>query len=151
LDLVPAVFEKAGIQQVFHKVHLKPGKPMWFGKAEAEGRQTLVFGLPGNPVGSLVCFELFVRAAVRKMRGVQPANVPLCPAQLSRAHRQSGDRPTYFPAVATTPAEDSLQVSPVAWQGSADQTAVAAANCLAFFPPGNREYQAGERLLIRWL
>jgi molybdopterin molybdotransferase len=151
LDLVPVVFQKAGIQQVFHKVHLKPGKPMWFGIVEADRRRTLVFGLPGNPVGSLVCFELFVRAAVRKMQGIEPPKVPLGNAELAVEHRQLGDRPTFFPAVAESPLEGPPPVTPVAWQGSADQTAVAAANCLAFFPPGDRTYQAGERLLIHWL
>jgi molybdopterin molybdotransferase len=151
LDLVPTVFAKAGIQQVFHKVHLKPGKPMWFGVRETDGRSTLVFGLPGNPVGSLVCFELFVRAAVRKMRGVEPPNEPLRAARLACEHRQTGDRPTYFPAVAEIQQDGQLLVTPVAWRGSADQSSVAAANCLAFFPPGDHTYRVGDPLVIRWL
>src|SRR4051794_1822350 len=62
LDLVPATLQKLGVQQLFHKVNLKPGKPLWYGvKISAAGSKTLVFGLPGNPVSSLVCFELFVR------------------------------------------------------------------------------------------
>ncbi len=151
LDLVPAVFQKAGIQSVFHKVRLKPGKPMWFGVREAGPHRNLVFGLPGNPVGSLVCFELFVRAALRKMRGIEPPTEPLLAAQLTCDHRQSGDRPTYFPAVAHPQSHGPMRVTPVPWQGSADQSAVSAANCLAFFPPGNRNYRAGESVDIRWL
>jgi molybdopterin molybdotransferase len=151
LDLVPAVFQKVGIRQVFHKVRLKPGKPLWFGVGEVNGRKTLVFGLPGNPVGSLVCFELFVRAAVRKMRGIEPATEPLHAARLTREHRQLGDRPTFFPANAKSSEDGHLQVTPVAWQGSADQSAVAAANCLAFFPPGDHTYLSGDQLMIRWL
>ena len=69
LDLVPGVLEQLGVEQVFHTVHLKPGKPLWFGVHEADGRKTLVFGLPGNPVGSLVCFELFVVPVLRQMLG----------------------------------------------------------------------------------
>ncbi len=61
LDLVPQVLQELGVEQVFHKVDLKPGKPLWFG-VNAD-TQTLVFGLPGNPVSSLVCCELFVRPA----------------------------------------------------------------------------------------
>ena len=61
LDLVPQVLQELGVEQIFHKVNLKPGKPLWFG-VNAD-TQTLVFGLPGNPVSSLVCCELFVRPA----------------------------------------------------------------------------------------
>ena len=62
LDLVPSVLAEAGVVEVFHKVNLKPGKPLWFG---VRG-DTLVFGMPGNPVASLVCFELFVRPAIAR-------------------------------------------------------------------------------------
>ena len=66
LDLVPDTFRRCGVEKVFHKVRLKPGKPVWFGVLRrAGGATTLVFGLPGNPASSLVCFELFVRPAVR--------------------------------------------------------------------------------------
>ena len=58
-----------GVEQVFHKVRLKPGKPLWFGVLTAQAGETLVFGLPGNPVSSLVCFELFVRPALARLAG----------------------------------------------------------------------------------
>ena len=70
LDLVPAVLRDLGVEQVFHKVNLKPGKPLWFGTRKL---RTLVFGLPGNPVSSLVCFELFVRPAIAKLSGRDPS------------------------------------------------------------------------------
>src|SRR5262249_16021782 len=73
LDLVPRALADLGVRQVFHKVRLKPGKPLWFGVCQktrgdsaakdtgtVTGDNCLVFGLPGNPVSSLVCFELFV-------------------------------------------------------------------------------------------
>ena len=64
-DLVRGVGKELGVEEVFWGVSLKPGKPLWFG---VRGR-TLVFGLPGNPVSSLVCFELFVRPAVLALQG----------------------------------------------------------------------------------
>jgi rpsU-divergently transcribed protein len=65
LDLVPATFTACGVEKIFHKVRLKPGKPVWFGRLDrAAGPAGLVFGLPGNPASSLVCFELFVRPAL---------------------------------------------------------------------------------------
>ena len=67
LDLVPGVLEELGVQPHFHKVAMKPGKPMYFGTRPRPNSpaDTLVFGLPGNPVSSLVCFELFVKPALR--------------------------------------------------------------------------------------
>ena len=64
-DLVPAALLELGVEQVFHKVRLKPGKPLWFGIGpRRDGRPgTLVFGLPGNPVSGLVGFLLFIRPA----------------------------------------------------------------------------------------
>ncbi|MBC7820282.1 MAG: molybdopterin molybdotransferase MoeA, partial [Planctomycetaceae bacterium] len=56
-DFVPSELSAAGVRQVFHKVNVKPGKPVWFGvRDESPTGRTLVFGLPGNPVSSLVCF-----------------------------------------------------------------------------------------------
>ena len=66
LDLVPQQLAAAGVEQIFHGVNMKPGKPLWFGIRRRESRTTLVFGLPGNPVSSLVCFELFVTACTEK-------------------------------------------------------------------------------------
>src|SRR5262249_39137400 len=54
-DFVPQVLADLGVEALFHTVRLKPGKPVLFGRS----KQTLVFGLPGNPVSSLICFELF--------------------------------------------------------------------------------------------
>ena len=68
LDLVPQTLERAGVERVFHKVNIKPGKPLWFG-VHGTPPARLVFGLPGNPVSSLVCFELFVRPAIGRLAG----------------------------------------------------------------------------------
>ena len=74
LDLVPGVLAELGVQPLFHKIAMKPGKPVLFGVKESKpphpqplspvgARGKLVFGLPGNPVGAMVAFELFVRPA----------------------------------------------------------------------------------------
>ena len=77
MDLVPRVLADLGVEQIFHKLNLKPGKPLWFGVARAAGDPTLVFGLPGNPMSSFVCCELFVRPAIAQIgRAVgQEANI----------------------------------------------------------------------------
>jgi molybdopterin molybdotransferase len=140
LDLVPKTLEQLGVEQVFHKVNLKPGKPLWFGvRRDVAERQTLVFGLPGNPVSSLVCFELFVRPAIQKLRGLAPAGLPRARARLAKDHHQRGDRPTYWPAALQ---EDAA--TPLAWKGSGDLRTLADANCLAYFPAGDRLFAKGE-------
>src|SRR5262245_52318774 len=144
LDLVPQVLAKLGVTQVFRKINLKPGKPLWFGhKPRCAGHDTLVFGLPGNPVSSLVCFELFVRPAIQKLRGLPPTGLPRGSARLAQDHQHRGDRDTYWPAKL----EDSL-VTPLAWQGSGDLRTLTDANCLAHFPAGDRPYQKGEAVDI---
>ena len=64
-DLVRSVGAELGVEEVLWGVAVKPGKPLWFG---VRG-ETLVFGLPGNPVSALVCFELFVRPALLALQG----------------------------------------------------------------------------------
>ena len=67
-DLVPSVLEELGVTPHVRQVRMKPGKPMFFGTRG----DTLVFGLPGNPVSAFVCFELFVRPPLRVLRPVRP-------------------------------------------------------------------------------
>ena len=141
LDLVPSVLAELGARQVFHKVNLKPGKPLWFGYADRDGRRTLVFGLPGNPVSSLVCFELFVRPAIEKMRGLPLTGLSRQKAKLAIDHQQRGERPTYWPAAVC-----EGEVKPLPWKGSGDLRTLADANCLAVFPAGDRMFRAGEEL-----
>ena len=69
LDLVPRVLQSLGVQQVFHKISLKPGKPVWFGVHDSGQRRCLVFGLPGNPVSAFVCFHLLVKEALAVLNG----------------------------------------------------------------------------------
>jgi molybdopterin molybdotransferase len=147
LDLVPAVLEQAGVNKVFHKVSLKPGKPLWFGVCTRDRRRTLVFGLPGNPVSSLVCFELFVRPAIRALGGHSELSLQPAKARLAEDFQHRGDRPTYFPAKLDT-STDSPNVSPLAWQGSGDLRTLAAANGLAYFPAGDQLYAAGSLVTV---
>ncbi len=151
MDLVPRTLQDLGVEQVFHKVRLRPGKPLWFGTCNRAGCTRLVFGLPGNPVGSLVCFELFVRPVIYKLSGRNtPAPHPT-QARLERDYIQRGDRPTYHPALARRGEDGQIVVTALAWKGSADQRAISMANCLIFFPPGAQLFAAGSVVEILWL
>jgi molybdopterin molybdotransferase len=146
LDLVPEVLRSAGVREVFHRVRFKPGKPLWFGVRNAE-RPTLVFGLPGNPVGAYVCFELFVRPALRKLAGVADVRCRLRQAQLTAAFTQRGDRPVYHPATLVDQS-GTLQVTPLPWHGSSDLAGFTKATALIEFPAGERTYAPGELVAV---
>ncbi|HET6328379.1 MAG TPA: gephyrin-like molybdotransferase Glp [Planctomycetaceae bacterium] len=144
-DLVPAELAALGVRNVFHKVHLRPGKPLWFGvwkgkPAQAGSWPTYVFGLPGNPVSSLVCFELFVRPCLRRLLGFEPAVPAPVRARLVQEHVAQGERPTYNPARLAWDAQGP-RVEPVRWHGSSDLQAMVQANALAVFPGGGATYQ----------
>ena len=167
LDLVPRVLQELGVEQVFHKVNLKPGKPLWFGvhgptsnvhrSSEAASApeshngpwttdhgRCLVFGVPGNPVSSFVCFELFARPAIAKLTDRDPDSLfRRLMAQLAGEFIHRGDRPTYFPAVVRNE-EGGLIAEPVRWRGSADLRGITRANALIAFPAGDRTWQAGD-------
>ncbi len=144
LDLAPGIFRALAIEQVFHKIRLKPGKPLWFGVRRGE-RKTLVFGLPGNPVSSYVCFQLFVRPAMAWMQGRQDVAPIRQRGRLANAFRQRGERETFTPATITW-SEDGCAVKTLPSQGSGDLRAVTIANALAYFPAGDREYAVGEEV-----
>jgi molybdopterin molybdotransferase len=146
LDLVPGVLREAGVTAHFHKVQMKPGKPLFFGTQEhsdSSRPRTLVFGLPGNPVSSLVCFELFARPALRRLRGLAEAGPHFVSAALTEDFTYHTDRPTYHPAHLRS-SDSGWRVQPVAWFGSADLRGLTAANALVLLPAGNHEHKAGQ-------
>lgn len=149
-DLVPESLTNAGVETVFHKVQMKPGKPVLFGvRKRNDGTRSLVFGLPGNPVSSLVGVRLFVRTAIARLTGmVNPEPKPVR-AMLSKDHQTRGNRPTYWPGrlVEGGEADDSncRIVEPLPWNGSSDLLSLRDCGGLIHFPVRNGEsYQAGE-------
>ncbi len=145
MDLVPGVLQGLGVKQVFHKVRMKPGKPVWFGEYEQDGRRKLVFGMPGNPVSTLVAFEIFVKPALRALAGGEFAPAQPLRASLSGAISHQGKRPTYYPsALDFGKRTDGLPtVEPLPWRGSADLAALTRANALTILPAGDYEFSAG--------
>ncbi len=145
--------------EVFHRVRVKPGKPLLFGyRTDPDsGRKTLIFGLPGNPVAVIVCFLLFVVPALRALcPGLGDGLVKRSTGHLSKAFRHQGDRPTYHPSrfEATTDGRDhSGSLTPLDWAGSADLAALMSSDGFAVFPEGDHCYQPGdlvEFLHIGW-
>lgn len=134
-DLVPDVLKSLGVEIHFHTVRMKPGKPLLFG---TKG-DTLVFGLPGNPVSAAVGFELFVRPAIDIMCGRTDPGPKELRLPLSESLSANHDRPTYHPAVVGA---DSVR--PLPWKGSADLRALLPANGYVVIPPGDVKLTAGD-------
>jgi molybdopterin molybdotransferase len=150
LDLVPSELERAGVDQVFHKVRVKPGKPVWFGVLRRGGNSCLVFGLPGNPVSSMVCFELFVRTAIRRLTGQFPAIPQSLTARLTHSHSHKDDRETYFPA-AVEWTVDGPTVRLMNWHGSSDLQSTVDADAMVVFPPEPKDYSVNDRVeVVLW-
>jgi molybdopterin molybdotransferase len=146
LDLVPAIFARCGVEQVFHKVRLKPGKPVWFGVlTRPDGAPaTLVFGLPGNPASSLVCFELFVRPALQILAGRPPGtwHRRRIEARLIATAKAPPDRPAYVPCRLVQERSEWL-ADPLPWTGSSDLVGLAVADGLLALPAGAGVLEAG--------
>lgn len=144
-DLVPDVLAGLGVSIHFHKVRMKPGKPLLFGTL----RDRLVFGLPGNPVSAFVCFELFVRPALRKLAG-DPEPLPRRLAlPLVEPFTASNDRPTFHPAkIESCDGPNCARgwcVRGLPWFGSADLRVLLAADALLILPAGEVHYDAGHK------
>lgn len=144
-DLVPQVLAELGVRQVFHKVSLRPGKPLWFGFRDGADSRTLVFGLPGNPVSSFVCFELFVRPAISALAGQGFASVPTASARLTHDFPYKGGRESCLPARVSNLAAGDAQptVEILKWHGSADLAALAEANALVRLGSEPAQLEAG--------
>ena len=150
LDLVPEIFRQCGVEKIFHKVRLKPGKPVWFGMLRRAGSApTLVFGLPGNPASSLVCFELFTRPAIAILAGEPRESWHLRRgrARLAAAAKAAADRPVYLPCRLTA-ADGGLVATPLPWSGSSDLLGLAGASGLLALPAGGRRYDPGDEVEI---
>lgn len=133
-DLVGAAFEKVGVEPVLHKVAIKPGKPIWFGMRGAQP----VFGLPGNPVSSLLGFEAFVRPALARLSGFAPESAS-ARARLGRwqgPSTEAGPREENLPVRVRQGADGVDALEPLAWHGSADHVALAGADAFAVVPAG---------------
>jgi molybdopterin molybdotransferase len=140
LDLVPEVLHELGVRPHFHRIRMKPGKPLFFGTHD----QALVFGLPGNPVSAFVCFELFVRPALRRLCGDQNASPPRVRSRLAQDFSTRNDRPTYHPAWLDQAEDGAWHVRASAWFGSPDQRGLLQSNALLELPAGDLQWREGE-------
>ena len=136
-DLVRAVAAELGVEEVFWRVAVKPGKPVSFGVRD----KTLVFGLPGNPVSTLVGFELFVRPALRALEGDRDPGPRYERGTLARAVRRNAERDELVRA-----RRDGARLEPVVGQESHMIVRAAEANALVHVPRGEGELAEGDEV-----
>lgn len=136
-DCTHRVFASLGVKQIFHKVAIRPGKPVWFGVFG----KTAVFGLPGNPVSVAVTFHEFVVPALKKMAGFSntaPATITLPLADdVTKKH---GLREFRLAVIE----QGGAKVAPVSsYQGSGDFVSAAKSDGVMVLPEAQKEFKAG--------
>jgi molybdopterin molybdotransferase len=142
-DLVRPALARLGVEEVFWRVAVRPGKPVSFGVRDG----TLVFGLPGNPVSTLVGFELFVRPAVAALQGADPGPAFLA-GRLAESRRRSPERDELARARVRLDGNE-VMLEPLSGQESHMIVRSAQANALVLIERGAGDAAAGE--LVRYL
>jgi len=143
-DLVRGIEAELGVEEVFWRVAVRPGKPVSFGVRGA----TLVFGLPGNPVSSLVGCELFVKPALAALQGAADPGPRLAAGRLGAAVARNEARDDLLRARSAT-TETGVVLEPVAGQESHMIVRAAEADALVLVPRGRGELPAGS--VVRYL
>ena len=146
-DLVEQALEKLGAHFFFTGTLIQPGKPVVFGELRTPAKTTPFFGLPGNPVSTMVTFQLFVRPVLDALAGAISQPLPFAKASLTAALKTKTGLTRFLPAKLGGTHEEP-EVELVRWQGSGDLMAVARSNCYIVVPPDREHFDAGEPVTI---
>ena len=144
-DLVSEALRAASVRVEFHKVAIKPGKPLLFGVHAQGARQVPVIGLPGNPVSALVVFEIFVRPGLLRMQGMRDLFPQAIDVKLANEYRRKPGRTEFVRA--------QLKYESGAWvayihsrQGSGSMSSLTAGSALLIAPQERGNLEAGETI-----
>ena len=153
-DLVEQVLAEMQAEFFFTGAKIQPGKPVVFGRVPCgagaragESPYKYFFGLPGNPVSTMVTFELFARPMLEAIAGMPPRPLSFVHARLKSEIRVKTGLKRFLPAILSGAFEDS-DVELVPWQGSGDIAAQARANCYIVIPPDREHILAGEWVAV---
>lgn len=128
-DFVPRVFEEAGVKKVFHKVAIKPGKPLYLGR-KGDG---LIFGIPGNPVSTFVSFEMIIKPVLLTLSGNSRNRPSFIKATFTSGRGSGSSREQMLPGILSA-GEGLPHVKTTEWHGSGDMRGLAYANCFIRVP-----------------
>jgi molybdopterin molybdotransferase len=142
-DLVESVLKSLGAEIFFDAVAIRPGKPAVFARC----KDKFVFGLPGNPVSTMVTFELLVRPAIDLLNGTDARPLPLLRATLAAPLKEKPGLTRFLPARIEWQGTDP-QVTAIEWRGSGDVAALAKSNCFLILPADREDLPAGESVPV---
>ena len=138
-DFVETVFAEFGVEVLFESVAMKPGKPAVFGHRNG----TFVFGLPGNPVSTIVAFRMFVTPVLQSLLKSSTPGPQILRARLDAAERRDSSRTAIVPALVRFEGE-SYRIKTAPWKGSSDLAGLSRANALVVIPQGEGSFQPGD-------
>lgn len=146
-DLVEQVLEEFEAEFFFTGAKIQPGKPVVFGRArvprEISAAPVYFLGLPGNPVSTMVTFDLFAKPMVQALAGMAPESLVFLSAQLTREIKTKTGLTRFLPAKLAGEFGDArVELAP--WEGSGDIAATARANSYIVIPPDRDRIAAGE-------
>jgi molybdopterin molybdotransferase len=155
-DLVEQVLAELKAEFFFTGAQIQPGQPVVFGgiqcgagapARETAGQYKYFFGLPGNPISTMVTFELFAKRMLEALAGISRRNLVFTHAKLKSEIRTKTGLKRFLPAMLSGEFERS-EVELVRWQGSSDIASMARANCYAVIPPDRERIEAGEWVAV---
>jgi len=142
-DLVEQVLAEFGAQFFFTGVQIQPGRPIVFGRA----RGKYFFGLPGNPVSTMVTFELFARPMLEALAGITPRTLVFLHARLKSDIKTKTGLKRFLPGLLSGEFEDA-EVELASWHGSGDVASTARANCYIVVPQDRERIGSGEWVAV---
>ncbi len=140
-DLVEQVLAEFKAEFFFTGAKIQPGKPVVFGRVPSA--DVYFFGLPGNPVSTMVTFELFARPVIDALAGMSPRKLTFLKARLKSEIKTKTGLKRFLPAILSGEFENA-EVELAAWQGSGDIASMARADCYVVIPPDREKIAAGE-------
>ncbi len=153
-DFVEPVLAELNAEFLFTGVKVQPGRPLVFGRitahtqaAEQSTSHKYFFGIPGNPISTMVTFKLFVRPILDALAGAQPQKLRFLKAKLKSEIKTKPGLTRFLPAILSGEFEN-VEVELVRWQGSGDIAATALANCYIVIPPDCELIEAGEMVPV---
>jgi molybdopterin molybdotransferase len=158
-DLVEPILAESQAEFFFTGVRIQPGKPAVFGRVpHGRGRiadeqpastpeHVYFFGLPGNPVSTMVTFELFARPVIEALAGMTPRKLVFLSARSKSEIKTKTGLKRFLPAILSGEFENA-EVELARWHGSGDVAATARSNCYIVIPPDSERIAAGERVPV---
>lgn len=139
-DFVPKIFKELGVKEIFHKIRIKPGKPLFFGTHP----RGIVMGIPGNPVSNFMAFQLFIKTVIEHLKGNIKYSPVMNEAVLTGDFKQSNAERKNFVVSKITRNGSLIEAMPINTNGSGDIFSLSLANGVIIVEVGIKQLNKGE-------